>query len=77
MEVPNVEQLLDYVFTPEDFNDSLSTQDAIKAVKELRTAHDVRVILRYEETHKNRTSVVNATQTQVATLAKEAVGVDS
>ena len=57
--------------------DSLSTQDAIKAVKELRTAHDVRVILRYEETHKNRTSVVNATQTQVATLAKEAVGVDS
>jgi hypothetical protein len=57
--------------------DSLSTQDAIKAVKELKTAHDVRVILRYEETHKNRTSVINATQTQVAALAKEAVGVDS
>ena len=57
--------------------DSLSTQDAIKAVKELRTAHDVRVILRYEETHKNRTSVVNATQTQVAALAKEAVGVNN
>lgn len=57
--------------------DSLSTQDAIKAVKELKSAHDVRVVLRYEETHKNRTSVVNATQTQVAALAKEAVGVDS
>lgn len=57
--------------------DSLSTQDAIKAVKELKTAHDVRVIIRYEETHKNRTSVINATQTQVAALAKEAVGVTS
>jgi hypothetical protein len=55
--------------------DSLSTQDAIKAVKELKSAHDVRVIIRYEETHKNRTSVVNATQTQLAALAKEAVGV--
>ncbi len=57
--------------------DSLSTQDAIKAVKELKSAHDVRVIIRYEETHKNRTSVVNAAQTQMAALAKEAVGVDS
>jgi hypothetical protein len=55
--------------------DSLSTQDAIKAVKELKSAHDLRVIIRYEETHKNRTSVVNATQTQLAALAKEAVGV--
>jgi hypothetical protein len=55
--------------------DSLSTQDAIKAVKELKSAHDVRVIIRYEETHKARTSVVNAAQTQVAALAKEAVGV--
>jgi hypothetical protein len=57
--------------------DSLSTQDAIKAVKGLKTAHDVRVIIRYEETHKARTSIVNAAQTQVAALAKEAVGVDS
>jgi hypothetical protein len=57
--------------------DSLSTQDAIKAVKELKSAHDVRVIIRYEETHKARTSIVNAAQTQVAALAKEAVGVSN
>jgi hypothetical protein len=57
--------------------DSLSTQDAIKAVKDITSAHDVRVIIRYEETHKNRTSVVNAAQTQVAALAKEAVGVNN
>lgn len=27
MEIPNVEQLLDYVFTPEDFSDDPSTQE--------------------------------------------------
>ena len=55
--------------------DSLSTADAAKAVKELKTAHDVRVIIRYEETHKNRSSVISAAQTAVAQLAKEAVGI--
>jgi hypothetical protein len=55
--------------------DSLSTSDAAKAVKELTTAHDVNVVIRYEETHKNRTSVVNAAQTTLAGLAKQAVGV--
>jgi hypothetical protein len=34
-------------------------------------------MIRYEESHKNRTNVVNATQTRLADLAKEAVGVDS
>ncbi|MGY1592334.1 ferritin-like domain-containing protein [Geodermatophilus sp. SYSU D00708] len=57
--------------------DSLSTQDAVKAVKELTTAHDVNVVIRYEETHKKRSSVISATQTRLAALAKEAVGVDS
>jgi hypothetical protein len=57
--------------------DQLTTQDAIKAVKQLKTAHEVNVVIRYEETHKNRASVVSATQTRLADLAKEAVGVDS
>ncbi|WP_448627795.1 ferritin-like domain-containing protein [Geodermatophilus sp. URMC 64] len=57
--------------------DSLSQPDAIKAVKQLRTPHDINVIIRYEETHKNRSSVASAAQTQLAALAKEAVGVDS
>jgi hypothetical protein len=55
--------------------DSLSTSDAAKAVKELTSAHDVRVIIRYEETHKKRSSVISAAQTAVAGLAKEAVGI--
>jgi hypothetical protein len=55
--------------------DSLSGTDAAKAVKELTSAHDIRVIIRYEETHKNRSSVISAAQTAVASLAKEAVGI--
>jgi hypothetical protein len=55
--------------------DSLTTADAIKAVKGLTSAHDVRVIIRYEETHKQRASVISAAQTTVAGLAKEAVGI--
>ena len=55
--------------------DSLTTTDAVKAVKELKSAHDLRVVIRYEETHKNRSGVISAAQTTVAGLAKEAVGV--
>ncbi|MCZ2860044.1 ferritin-like domain-containing protein [Blastococcus sp. VKM Ac-2987] len=57
--------------------DSLTNQDAIKAIKQLKTPHDLNVVIRYEETHKNRANVVSAAQTQFAALAKEAVGVDS
>jgi len=55
--------------------DSLSTADAVKAVKDLTSAHDIRVIIRYEETHKKRASVISAAQTTVAGLAKQAVGI--
>jgi hypothetical protein len=57
--------------------DSLNTQDAVKAVKQLKTPHDINVIIRYEETHKNRSQIASAAQTQLAALAKEAVGVTS
>jgi len=36
MEVPNVEQLLDYVFTPEDFADDPSTQEYKKLVRVMK-----------------------------------------
>jgi hypothetical protein len=35
------------------------------------------VVIHYEESHKNRSSVASAAQTQLASLAKEAVGVDA
>ncbi len=57
--------------------DQLSVGDAVKAIKDLKESHDIRVIIRYEETHKSRANVVSAAQTQLASLAKEAVGVDA
>ena len=57
--------------------DDLSVNDAVKAIKGLDTPRDINVVIHYEESHKNRSSVVSAAQTQLASLAKEAVGVDS
>jgi len=57
--------------------DNLTVGDAIKAIKGLDEAHDIRVIISYEEAHKARANVVSAAQTQLASLAKEAVGVDA
>jgi len=57
--------------------DDLSVADAVKAVKGLKTPKDLHVVIHYEEAHKNRSSVVSATQTQLAELAKEAVGVSN
>ncbi|MCW2741923.1 MAG: uncharacterized protein JWR45_2345 [Blastococcus sp.] len=56
--------------------DQLSVGDAVKAIKNLKTAHDINVIIRYEETHKSRANVASAAQTQLASIAKEAVGVN-
>jgi hypothetical protein len=57
--------------------DSLGTADAAKAVKGLKEPHDIRVIIRYEETHKKRSNVISAAQTALKDVAKEAVGVPS
>ncbi|RBY84424.1 ferritin-like domain-containing protein [Blastococcus sp. TF02A-26] len=57
--------------------DSMSTADAAKAAKALRSPHDINVVIRYEETHKNRSSVISAAQVALAAVAKEVVGVDS
>jgi hypothetical protein len=55
--------------------DELTVADAIKAIKGLKEPKDLHVVIHYEEANKNRSSVVSATQTQLADLAKEAVGV--
>jgi hypothetical protein len=57
--------------------DELTVADAIKAIKALKTPEDIRVVIHYEEAHKSRSNVVSAAQTQLADLAKEAVGVSS
>lgn len=55
--------------------DQLAVADAVKAIKNLKDAHEIRVVIRYEETHKDRANVVSAAQTTLAGLAKDAVGV--
>jgi hypothetical protein len=55
--------------------DNLSVADAIKAIKGLKEAKDIRVVIHYEESHKDRSNVASAAQTHLADLAKEAVGV--
>ena len=57
--------------------DNLSVADAIKAIKGLKEAKDIRVVINYEESHKDRSNVASAAQTHLADLAKEAVGVGS
>lgn len=55
--------------------DSLTVSDAVKAVKDVNDAAGIEAVIRYEEAHKDRASVVSAAQTQLASLAKQAVGV--
>ena len=55
--------------------DDLTVADAIKAIKGLKEPKDLHVVIHYEEANKNRSSVVSATQTRLADLAKDAVGV--
>lgn len=55
--------------------DDLNAQEAIREIKALRDAEDVRAVVSYEKAHANRTTVVNAAQTQVSELAKQAAGI--
>jgi hypothetical protein len=55
--------------------DDLTVAEAVKAIKGLKTPNDIHVVIHYEEAHKNRSNVASAAQTQLAELAKEAVGV--
>ena len=55
--------------------DLLNVSDAVAAVKDLTDSADIRVIIAYEEAHKNRQGVVSAAQTRVAAIAQEVVGI--
>ncbi|MCO7218624.1 ferritin-like domain-containing protein [Klenkia sp. PcliD-1-E] len=55
--------------------DELTVGKAVEAVKKLDGAADLQAVIRYEEEHKDRSSVVSAAQARLAALAKHAVGV--
>ncbi|MBV8861213.1 MAG: ferritin-like domain-containing protein [Mycobacterium sp.] len=56
--------------------DDLNVSDAVAAIKDLTVPNDVRVIIAYEEAHKNRQRIVSAGQTRVAAIAQEVVGIN-
>ncbi len=56
--------------------DELNLNEAVAAVKELGDPADIRVIVAYEEAHKNRARLVSAAQARVAAIAQEIVGID-
>ena len=56
--------------------EELTVAEAVAAVKDLQSPADLRAIIAYEETHKNRQRVVSAAQTRVAAIAQEIVGID-
>ena len=55
--------------------DDLNVNEAVAAVKDLDAPADVRVIITYEEAHRNRQGVVSAAQTRITAIAQEIVGV--
>lgn len=56
--------------------DALNVSEAVAAIKDLTDTADVRVVIAYEEAHKNRHGVVSAGQTRVAAIAKDVISVD-
>jgi bacterioferritin (cytochrome b1) len=60
---------------PIDDYESLNVSSAVAAIKELEKPSDIRLVLAYEEAHKNRHGVVSAAQTRTAAIAQEIVGV--
>lgn len=57
--------------------EQLSAQEGVKRIRELKSPDDIRAIIRYEETHKDRSAVVSAAESRLAALAKEVAGVRS
>ncbi len=55
--------------------DDLNVSQAVAEVKELTDSADLRAIIAYEESHKARHSVISATQTRVAQIAREVAGI--
>lgn len=55
--------------------DELNVTQAVSAIKDLEDPADLRVVIAYEEQHKNRQGVVSAAQVRVADVAREVVGV--
>lgn len=53
--------------------ESLSNTQAVEAIRQLTKAEDIRAVVGFEETHKNRRGIVSAAQTHLADVAKDLI----
>lgn len=67
--------VLDAAELPITDYDALIVGDAIAAIKELTDSTDIRAIVAYEKSNKERQRVVSAAQTRLAAIAQEVVGI--
>jgi hypothetical protein len=51
--------------------EEMSAQNAIAAIRELADPDELRTLIAFEETHKNRSGVISAAQTHYAAVAKD------
>ncbi len=58
---------------PIEAYDAMSSADAVRSVHELDSSDDVRLVLRYEQAHKNRKRVGDAAEKRLTALAEESV----
>ncbi|WP_039829477.1 hypothetical protein [Nocardia testacea] len=54
--------------------EELNVNQTVTAVKELTEPTDIRTIITYEETHKNRSGVISAAHTRLTTIAQQIGG---
>ncbi|MFI9531612.1 ferritin-like domain-containing protein [Nocardia fusca] len=66
--------VLDHDELPIGDYEELNVNQAATAVKELTEPTDIRTIIAYEETHKNRSGVVSAARTRLTAIAKQVGG---
>ncbi|SIS20110.1 hypothetical protein [Williamsia sterculiae] len=56
--------------------DSLNVGEVVAAIRDIEDARDIRVVVAYEEAHKDRQGVISAAQTRLAAIAQEVVGLN-
>jgi ferritin-like metal-binding protein YciE len=57
--------------------DAKTVTDIVARLREIDDPADIRTVVAYEETHRNRSGIVSAAQTRLAGIAQEIVGIDS
>lgn len=57
--------------------DAKTVTDIVARIKQIDDPADIRTVVAYEETHRNRSGIVSAAQTRLAGIAQEIVGIEN